>query len=427
MSLPKYEKYKAAPAEWISEVPSHWGVTRLRFLCKIVTGSRDTVNAIDGGSYPFFVRSQSIERIDTYALNCEAGTAGDGVGVGKVFHYYNGPFDFHQRVYAFTNFNGINGRFFFHYLKENFAKVALDGNAKSTVDSLRMPVIANFHICVPPLREQSAIVVFLDRETAKIDALVDEQKRLIELLKEKRQAVISHAVTKGLDPNAPIKDSGVEWLGQVPEHWGVTTIRRVAKSVQTGTTPSSEIASPEFHDGIPWYTPGDFQGTLRLSSSAKFVSKAIISRREARLFPCGSVLLVGIGATLGKVGYIKFASSANQQINCIVPTDDVDGYHLAYALSSLSECMKVLSNASTIGILNQEKTKDMSLVLPPLAEQVQITAHLDLRLREFDDLIEHAERAVELLQERRSALISAAITGKIDVRGIAAEIAEAAA
>ncbi|HGW3559800.1 TPA: restriction endonuclease subunit S, partial [Acinetobacter baumannii] len=223
----KYAEYQDSGIEWLGEIPNSWQVKKLKYLCKVTTGNKDTVNAVEDGKYPFFVRSQTVERINSIGADCEAVlTAGDGVGVGKVYHYYKGKFDFHQRVYMLYDFGDVIGRFVYYYLSSNFYKVALEGNAKSTVDSLRLPQFLNFAFSLPTIKEQDWIVDFLDHETAKIDTLIAKQEKLIELLKEKRQAVISHAVTKGLNPNVPMKDSGVEWLGEVPEHWNMAPVRR---------------------------------------------------------------------------------------------------------------------------------------------------------------------------------------------------------
>ncbi len=186
--------------EWLGKVPAHWQIRRLRFLCDINTGGKDTENAVENGSYPFFVRPQTIERIDSVAFDCEAIlTAGDGAGVGKVFHYYNGPFDFHQRVYMLNNFREVSGAFLFHFLRENFYKVALEGGAKSTVDSLRRPVFMNFTVCIPPQTEQTRIVKTVENESSKFDALTGEAETAIHLLQERRMALISAAVTGKID------------------------------------------------------------------------------------------------------------------------------------------------------------------------------------------------------------------------------------
>ena len=191
---------KDSGIEWLGEVPVGWAVLKLKYLCKVQTGDKDTENAVESGQYPFFVRSQTVERINSMAFDCEAVlTAGDGVGVGKVFHYHKGPFDFHQRVYMMHDFQKVSGPFFFHYLRENFFKVALEGGAKSTVDSLRRPMFMNFPVCVPSVSEQSTIVTLIESETAKFDILTTEANRVIDLLKERRTALISAAVTGQID------------------------------------------------------------------------------------------------------------------------------------------------------------------------------------------------------------------------------------
>jgi type I restriction enzyme, S subunit len=264
------------------------------------------------------------------------------------------------------------------------------------------------------------IANFLDRETAKIDALIAEQQRLIELLQEKRQVVISHAVTKGLNPNAPMKESGVEWLGEVPEHWEVGQLRRFAKSVKTGRTPD-ESDFMEQESGIPWFTPGSFnESTLALEAS-KHVSVESLNEGRASLFPGNAVLVVGIGATLGKVGVPSEECSGNQQINAIEPSEKLEQGFLALFLTAAQEQMKISSNASTLGIMNQQKTKELVVSRPPLAEQSQVIDYLDKIIAGIIDMSRQARRVIELLQERRSALISAAVTGQIDVRGLVEE------
>jgi type I restriction enzyme S subunit len=198
---------KPSGIEWLGDVPEHWAVLKLKFLCKVQTGDKDTENAVEGGQYPFFVRSQTVERINSMAFDCEAVlTAGDGVGVGKVFHYHKGPFDFHQRVYMMSDFQKVSGPFFFHYLRENFFKVALEGGAKSTVDSLRRPMFMNFPVCVPSVSEQSDIVNLIESESSKFDTLTAEAQRAIDLLQELRTALISAAVTGQIDARQHLKN-----------------------------------------------------------------------------------------------------------------------------------------------------------------------------------------------------------------------------
>lgn len=193
-------KMKDSGIEWLGKVPKHWEIIRLRFLCKITTGDKDTVDREAEGIYPFFVRSQTIERISTYSFDGEAVlTAGDGVGVGKVFHYYNGKFDFHQRVYMFSNFRKVTGKFFNLFLSANLNKVVCSGDSKSTVDSIRLPILQDFSLTVPPVEEQEKILFALEYKTTQIEAQIGREQKSIELLKEYRTALISEVVTGKID------------------------------------------------------------------------------------------------------------------------------------------------------------------------------------------------------------------------------------
>ncbi|MBE0436129.1 MAG: restriction endonuclease subunit S, partial [Methylomicrobium sp.] len=219
MSYSSYSDYKDSGVAWIGQIPSHWTKARLKFLCKVQTGNRDTVHASPDGAYPFFIRSPKVSRIDSFSFDCEAIlTPGDG-DVGNIFHHVNGKFDFHQRVYMMNQFKKVYPRFFYYYMRGMFICVAKDGSAKTTVDSLRLPTLHNFWFALPKIQEQESIANFLDRETARIDKLIAEKQNFIKLLKEKRQALISHVVTKGLNSNVKMKDTGIEWIGEVPEHW----------------------------------------------------------------------------------------------------------------------------------------------------------------------------------------------------------------
>ena len=193
-------KLKPSGVEWLGDVPEHWSLRRLRSLASIKTGGQDTINRLDNGKYPFYVRSQTVERIDTWSYDGEAVlTAGDGVGVGKVFHYAKGKFDYHQRVYKFSDFKDVLGKFFFHYFRTALKNEAFQGTAKSTVDSLRLPMLQNFPITVPPTPEQSVIVQHLEKMNTVMDAAMDRARRQIALIEEYRTRLIADVVTGKLD------------------------------------------------------------------------------------------------------------------------------------------------------------------------------------------------------------------------------------
>lgn len=187
--------------EWLGDIPKHWEVRDLRYLAEIDTGGKDTKDAVDDGDYPFFVRSQTKERIDSYSYDGEAVlTAGDGVGVGKVFHYIDGKFDYHQRVYKISDFpEDVDGKYLYYYLKANLKMEIFKNNAKSTVDSLRMPMFKSFPIAFGSLEEQRSIVNYLDNQNEEIDNLIEKVRKGIERLKEYRTALITEAVTGQID------------------------------------------------------------------------------------------------------------------------------------------------------------------------------------------------------------------------------------
>lgn len=186
--------------EWIGDLPAEWSVVRARFLCEVSTGSGDSVDAVANGRFPFYVRSERPLRSDHYEFEEEAVlTAGDGAGVGKVFHLVSGRFAAHQRVYVLRRFRGIEAKYFYYYFAAMFGKVALDGSAKSTVDSVRRQMITDLPVVVPPLQQQRDIVEYLDVELTRLDAAIADARQAIALSRERRAALISAAVTGKID------------------------------------------------------------------------------------------------------------------------------------------------------------------------------------------------------------------------------------
>src|SRR5690625_4479557 len=191
---------KESGIEYIGEIPAHWEVKKLKYLSSIMTGDKNTEDKEKEGEYPFFVRSQTVENNSTYSYDGEAIlTAGDGVGVAKVFHYVNGKFDYHQRVYKISDFNDVLGKYVFFYMKSTFYNDVIKLSAKSTVDSLRMYMLKDFPVVFGSINEQRQIIEYIETETARIDAEIGAAEREIRLLKEYRQALISEAVTGKID------------------------------------------------------------------------------------------------------------------------------------------------------------------------------------------------------------------------------------
>lgn len=269
----------------------------------------------------------------------------------------------------------------------------------------------------PSLQEQKFIAAFLDHETAKIDTLIDKQQQLIKLLKEKRQAVISHAVTKGLNPDVPMKDSGVEWLGEVPEHWTVSKFGYISQVVRGGSP--RPAGDPELFNGnySPWVTVAEItkNDEVYLTETESFLTKK--GSDQCRVFPDGTLILSNSGATLGVPKILKIDANANDGVVgflCLKLNHEFAYYYLSILTNDLRERIKQGSGQPN---LNTDIVKAISVPIPPDDEITAIVNFItDLR-GNFDVLLMKAAEQIGLLQERRAALISATVTGKIDVRG----------
>ncbi len=276
--------------------------------------------------------------------------------------------------------------------------------------------IKNVFIPLPPLSKQTQIARYLDWKTAKINSFIRNKRRMIELLKEQKQSIINQAVTRGLDPNVKLKPSGVEWLGDVPEGWEVLAVRRCAKTVKTGSTPTGAGDEHFSSTGFNWFTPGDFKDELYLAASERQLSEVGI--QNVKIFPSNTIMMIGIGATIGKVAISKEYASCNQQINGIVANNRMDVEYFALSLRSLREYIVSCGKFTTIPIINQDETKSLSIQVPPIPEQRKIVDHIFSQVATIDLTITRAQREIDLIQEYRTRLIADVVTGKIDVRGV---------
>ncbi|MGF1583054.1 MAG: restriction endonuclease subunit S [Gemmataceae bacterium] len=291
-------------------------------------------------------------------------------------------------------------------------QLLFNGTTTTGLANLGGRVIGDTILPLPSIPEQQAIAAFLDRETARIDALIERKERLIALLEEKRQAVISHAVTRGLDPSVPMKDSGVEWLGMVPEHWRVTVAKRVCQIFVP------ERSKPDInndHDGLPWITPEDIgKPTVSASVSNRWVSEEAMTRNGSRSLSSGSVVASCVGrfalASINKVPCI-----INQQLQAYVPRR-INPFFLRFLIMISEAYFGQNATVTTLAYVNQEKFGEMPVLLPPSVEQVGIVNWLDNRMPRIDTLEKQINDGIDRLQEYRTALISAAVTGQIDVR-----------
>jgi type I restriction enzyme S subunit len=419
-----YSKYKSSGIEWLGELPEHWELMRTKFVAKTIMGqspSSDAYtfdesvkpflqgNAEFGMQYPspkYYCQEAMKEAPEESILVSVRAPVG-------ALNIADRPYGIGRGLCAVVpNSKSIIQRFAWYLL--TITRNELWGIATgSTYEAVSADEVASMTLTVPTLEEQRAIAAFLDRETARINALIEKKQRQIELLQEKRSALITHAVTKGLDPNAKMKDSGIEWLGEIPAHWEVKSIRRIAKTVKTGGTPSGAEEIHFDENGFNWYTPSDFYNDVILAESSRKLSE--IGKREVRVFPAMTVMMIGIGATIGKVALSREGSSCNQQINAIVCNSKMTPKFLTYFLRIMREYIYRCGKFTTLPIINQEDTKALIITCPPLPEQDEIVSVLDKEMERTEALIGKIQISIDKLCEYRTALISAAVTGKIDV------------
>lgn len=272
-------------------------------------------------------------------------------------------------------------------------------------------------LALPTIHEQRTIAAFLDYETARIDQLIAKQQQLIELLKEKRQAVISHAVTKGLNPDAPMKDSGVEWLGEVPEHWVISKFGFISSVVRGGSP--RPAGDPELFDGnySPWVTVAEItkDDEIYLTKTESYLTQK--GSQQCRVFLHGTLLLSNSGATLGVPKILSINANANDGVVGFEKLKISHEFAYFY-LSTLTEDLRErIKQGSGQPNLNTDIVKAINIAIPPEQEVKTIVEYVHKQMAKFSALTNKALNTVSLLQERRTALISAAVTGKIDLRG----------
>ena len=441
-SFPTYPAYRCSGVEWLGEMPKHWEVTKLSYVTSRI-GSGKTPS---GGAATYassgvpFIRSQNVHdqglRLDDIVyideetdremawsrvrpLDVLINITGASIGRSCQVPAEFGRANVNQHVCVIRLDKVVEASDWVAWFMKSPSskeqvKVSQTGAAR---EGLNFEQLAGFYLCMPPLNERKVITAFLDHETARIDALIEEQQRLIELLKEKRQAVISHAVTKGLDPTVPMKDSGVEWLGEVPAHWVCSELKRFA-SVQGGYAFPSDL----FGDaGIAVIRIGDIQsdgtvslvGCKRIEGDGSEYSRFQVVR--------GDLLMAMTGATIGKAGWYDddepaylnqrvgaFRSGASLVMDFLYYITQSSGYQEHIKLTAYGGAQPNISDTGMLSYFS---------VVPPVEEQMEICRYLNDVLKHLSSIIAETERSLFYLQERRSALISAAVTGKIDVRG----------
>ncbi|NHE58634.1 restriction endonuclease subunit S [Cyclobacterium plantarum] len=444
--MEKYDNYKDSGIEWIGEIPEHWENIQIKHLAigdNTLFLDGDWIESkeiiYDNGEYRYittgnvgegkykeqgntYITQETFEKLNCTEVvpddllisrlnppigrSCLVPDLGNKIvtSVDNVILRPSPKYKKNYLVHFFTNTN------YFEY-------TSLVGRG-ATMQRISRSMLGDIKIALPPTpEEQTAIANYLDRKTTEIDELIADKKRLLELYEEEKTAIINQAVTKGINPNVPMKDSGIEWLGEIPEHWEILPIKYTA-NVQTGRTPKIANSDIDFFENgdTNWYTPGDFDGNEILKESKRKIISEAFEKNQVELFPKQSIYLVSIGATLGKVSLSESEASANQQINIISFNKEIVIPHWGYYFIVGNKEM-VLNEAdyTTLPILNQTKLKNIWIAFPNIDEQKNIIAHVNNELDRLRLKVGNTKKLIDLLTEYRTALISEVVTGKIKV------------
>lgn len=416
-------KMKNSGIDWIGEIPQNAKIMQFRYIADISTGDMDTQNRDDEGIYPFYVRSPKIERSNSFSFDdIEAILmAGDGVGAGRVFHYVQGKYGCHQRVYRMNNFRYVNSKFMKYYLQTLFPMVMDYGSAKSTVDSVRLPMLKSFWVVIFDESVQAKIVDFLDEKIEEIDSVISLIQKNIEDYKKYKQAIITEIITRGVNSETKLNNSEIEWIGEIPEHW--KTIKIKYTSFLKGRIGWQGLKSDEYmEEGAYLITGTDFNnGIINWNSCVHISDERFEEAPEIHIVE--NDLLITKDGTIGKVAIAKNCPekvSLNSGVLLIRNTKDFKYFdkYLYYVLLSDQFWnwyeMSQTGN-STIKHLYQEQFYNFEFSYPPLKEQKEIAEYLDIKCAEIDNLISKKEALVADLEEYKKSLIYEYVTGKKEV------------
>ncbi|WP_297799038.1 restriction endonuclease subunit S [uncultured Brevundimonas sp.] len=426
MSAPAYESYKDSGVATIGHMPTSWMIAQLKRIATLVYGDALASELRIPGDVKVFGSNGPVGQHNVANTSEPVIFVGRKGSCGALTWSDDAGFAIDTVYYIDENSSQVNLRWLYWVLHT----LGLSQTSQDTgVPGLSREVAHSSPVPLPSSAEQTAIAAFLDRETGKIDALIEAQTRLIELLKEKRQAVISHAVTKGLNLDAPMKDSGIEWVGHVPAHWDVVAVKRMIDLATSGPRGWSDMQS---ESGSLFFQSQCIGRAMEaVFDNATLITPPDDADAERARLRHDDVVVCITGGRTGAVAHIRElpeASYINQHVCLLRPRGlELSGRFLAYAMFSYAGQEQL--SLSMYGLkqgLGLDQVRSHKFTVPPKKEQEAIVSFLDLRFAEFESLICHSEEAITLLTERRAALISAAVTGKIDVRGLVNIESEAA-
>jgi type I restriction-modification len=440
--MKKYDEYKDSGVAWIGEVPKHWEVKKMNYHCSTITdfvasGSfadlKRNVQYLGEPDYAMLIRTVDLSSNDkkqppvyisksSYEFLSNSNLVGGEIilpNIGAVGNVYIVP-----KLYKHMSLapNAImvrsygNDKFLYYYFKSKPGVDSLTLIGISTVqDKFNKTELRSLRVLVPPVTEQTAIATYLDTHCAKIDNLISIQQKRIALLQELKQSVITHAVTKGLNPNVEMKQSGVEWIGDVPKHWEVMPIKYIADT-NSGATPKNIKGRQNERSDIKWVRTTDLSDICDyVYDSSEYLSREEMKSASCPWLPKNTVVVAMYGGsgTIGKAGILGCDSTINQAL-CSLETTKLEDYrYLYYNIKSLRPYwMKLAASSRKDPNISQEIIRNMDVPVPGIDEQTKIVQYLDRKCTTINTSISNAQHQIDLLQEYKQSLITEVVTGK---------------
>lgn len=435
--LKPYPAYKDSGIPWLRQVPAAWELRRIKTLFR----EKDERSGQKEGLLLSLTRTRGLTPLAAASNRLSSAEDLSRYKVCQPGDIVMNRMQAWSGMFALSSYKGLvspdysvfttialsNPKYFEYLFRAPLLVEQFAQRSKGIGSGFNRLYTADFgalHVMAPPLPEQSAIIRFLDYADRRIQRNIRAKKKLIALLNEQKQAIIHHAVTRGLDPNVRFKPSGLEWLAEVPEQWDVRKLGSIA-SVFNGSTPSRMQPSYWRGGDIPWLASGKVNDYL-VEAASEFVTIRALQECSISLVPKGSVILglVGQGRTRGMSALLGIDACINQNLAAIVPHHEIDGRFLHHLLTSLYAPIREIGRGGNQEALNCELVARLRLPLPPLTEQLAICEHLHNRLAGLVGAHRHVEAEINLLHEYRLRLIADVVTGKLDVREPAARLPE---
>lgn len=419
-----YGKYKPTKGEWIQALPMNWDEIKIKYTSQIIMGQSPNSNDvnIEGQGLPFLQGNGEFTEFHPVAIYwCKSPNKIANINdilisvrapVGAV-NVADQKYGIGRGLCAVRTSQNLRYSYYLSIAIED------ELNKMSTGSTFAAINIYNFgSVYVPKVEciEQQKIAEFLDHKTALIDKFITNRKNQIELLEEKKAAIINKAVTKGINPNVKLKPSGVDWIGDIPEHWEVWKVSRSFKVIGSGTTPKA--GTPEYYDGgtIPWINTGDLNDSILMDCQNYITEKAFNIHSTLKIYEVGTLLIAMYGATIGKLSILGFKACTNQACCALSLSKNALIDYIFYWLLSNKQHIINMSYGGGQPNISQDIIRSLRIPLPPINEQENILNHIKSETEFIYKIISKYQKQIDLIQEYKTALISKAVTGKIDVR-----------